>query len=248
MNRSHTDRCRAGFTLVELLVVISIIGLLVGILMPTIRAVLMQAYAADTQARIKSLSSGAITFKQDHQRYPGQDTYLEHGTPGGGSTIYTYSGSQVLAAHLFGLYDESKPSNPADLTDGPYERFNSDYTGAITPTSDYAVYKPDMLRTRNDRPLTIVDCFPKARPLLYYMSAVGLGVDQFHYTQNSVYTGEGDSKLEQSFKKFTVDHTVDQDLYGSGTKPAVREGQFLLISPGKDKEYFTNDDLRNWGT
>ncbi|GAG24823.1 unnamed protein product, partial [marine sediment metagenome] len=63
-------RASAGFTLVELLVVMSIIGVLIGLLMPAVNAAVRAARRARTQAIIQSLTVGLEAFKGDWGVYP----------------------------------------------------------------------------------------------------------------------------------------------------------------------------------
>ena len=248
MHRLRRRRGESGFTLAELLIVIVIIGLLMSILTPTITAIMQQVYTANSRARFKELANGATAFKEEYGKYPGQDDYTKHSEPSRGTWAYSYTGSQVLAAHMFGLYDEGHVN--------PYHVFDNGDLGDLQPTSKYAPYEPDMLKTILDDDdkkyyLTISDGFPKARALCYYMSAQGIGVDQFHYEQNDVYTG-GDrgsdtgKKTFRNFQTMIVEPRLDPSLYGSGAKPAVNDGAYLLIGPGKDGDFFTTDDVKNW--
>lgn len=254
MHRVRRRRGESGFTLAELLIVIVIIGLLMSILTPTITAIMQQVYTANSLARINELANGATVFKEEWGKYPGQDDYKKHSEPAGGSWSYSYTGSQVLAAHMFGLYDRT------ELPDGnPYHVFDDgDLSGPGDPqaTSKYAPYEPDMLKTIVDDAdkkyyLTISDGFPKARALCYYMSAQGLGVTQFHYEQNDVYTGgektsDTGKKPFSKFQTMIVEPRLDPDIYGKTFDAAVNDGGFLLIGPGKDGEFFTTDDVKNW--
>lgn len=66
MNESLIHRTvRGGFTLVELLAVIIIIGLLIGILVPSVSAVRNKAREAATQSALVSLGTGLEMFKAD---------------------------------------------------------------------------------------------------------------------------------------------------------------------------------------
>jgi prepilin-type N-terminal cleavage/methylation domain-containing protein len=69
----HPNRLttRAGFTLIEMLVVVSIIVILIGILVPVIGKVRQQAMATDTNARIQSLATAIQAYYGDFHAYPG---------------------------------------------------------------------------------------------------------------------------------------------------------------------------------
>lgn len=59
---SHNEK-RSAFTLIELMVVVAIIGLLVGILLPTFKGVTTRAKAVATQARFAALDQGLESFR-----------------------------------------------------------------------------------------------------------------------------------------------------------------------------------------
>lgn len=64
-------RHRRGFTLLELLVVISIIVVLVSLLLPTIAKVRQQAHATSTKAQITSLATAMQAYSGDFGSFPG---------------------------------------------------------------------------------------------------------------------------------------------------------------------------------
>lgn len=63
-------RRAAGFTLVEMLVVIGIIGLLAAILIPTMRGVRRRAAVRTVQARIQTIASALRNYAADFQDFP----------------------------------------------------------------------------------------------------------------------------------------------------------------------------------
>lgn len=67
---SETQGQREGFTLVELLVVVSVIAILVAILLPSLAKAREQAKTVICQTRMRGLVGGAITYAAEFGRYP----------------------------------------------------------------------------------------------------------------------------------------------------------------------------------
>jgi len=74
-NHSNTQgresRSAAGFTLVELLVVIGIIALLIAISVPVYSKIRKSAQAAGVQNQIQTLGAQIQAYQQTHGAYPG---------------------------------------------------------------------------------------------------------------------------------------------------------------------------------
>jgi len=72
---------KSGFTLIELLMVIAIIGILAGILIPTVGAVKKQANIAASKSQLSNYVTGIQLFKGEYSYYPfvtgGQDTSVD---------------------------------------------------------------------------------------------------------------------------------------------------------------------------
>ena len=69
----------SGFTLIELLMVIAIIGILAGILIPTVGAVRTQANLAASKAQLSNYVNAITMFKGEYGYYPFSDAQTDNG-------------------------------------------------------------------------------------------------------------------------------------------------------------------------
>jgi prepilin-type N-terminal cleavage/methylation domain-containing protein len=86
---------RAGFSLVELLVVIFIIGLLCALLLPAIQGARESARKVHCRNNLKQLGLAAINFEQDHRRYA-SDTNSLSNEPTWITLLYPYLEEDAL--------------------------------------------------------------------------------------------------------------------------------------------------------
>ena len=103
----------SGFTLIELLMVIAIIGILAGILIPTVGAVRKQANKAASKAQLSGYVNAIQLFKGEYNYYPfitsAEDTEIDLSTGASSSDfIKTLSGRH--------------PSNGTPVTEGGNRR------------------------------------------------------------------------------------------------------------------------------
>jgi general secretion pathway protein G len=66
-----------GFTLIEIMVVVVIIGLLAAIVAPNVIGQLKRATVTRAHADLRSIDTSMVTFYSEHFRYPTEDEGLE---------------------------------------------------------------------------------------------------------------------------------------------------------------------------
>lgn len=73
------NKKNSGFTLIELLMVIAIIGILAGILIPTVGAVRTQANKAASKAQLSNYVTAITMFKGEYGYYPFSNAQTNNG-------------------------------------------------------------------------------------------------------------------------------------------------------------------------
>lgn len=72
---------RDGFTLLELLVVIAVMGLLVAILLPSLFRAKLLANVTKAKAELYGVSVALLSYHEEHKAFPLARTYCEYGNP-----------------------------------------------------------------------------------------------------------------------------------------------------------------------
>ena len=72
-------KLRRGFTLIEILIVVVIIGILATVAIPAYFKYVRKGYAADAKIQIKNIYMSADIYKQNNGEYPADLSELEQG-------------------------------------------------------------------------------------------------------------------------------------------------------------------------
>ena len=77
--KSILSKIRQGFTLIEILIVVVIIGILATVAIPTYFSYVEKAYASDAKTQIKNILMNADIYRQEQGSYPDDITDMENG-------------------------------------------------------------------------------------------------------------------------------------------------------------------------
>ncbi len=73
------NKIRQGFTLIEILIVVVIIGILATVAIPTYFSYVEKAYASDAKTQIKNILMNADIYRQEQGQYPDDIEEMENG-------------------------------------------------------------------------------------------------------------------------------------------------------------------------
>ena len=102
---------RAGFTLIELIIVISILGILAALVIPKFTDASVLAQVSATQDQLRSTRTALLRYQVDHN-----DTYPDIADMWGALTGKSDLDGTLNAAGDYGPYLMSAPENPFTLS------------------------------------------------------------------------------------------------------------------------------------
>jgi prepilin-type N-terminal cleavage/methylation domain-containing protein len=167
-SRVGLTQTRRGFTLVELLVVITIIGILVSLLMPAVQSAREAARMAQCQGNLKQLGAAMLEFEAANKRFPS----------GGWGWLWVGDPDR-------GLSWRSQPGGWAYQTLPYLDQASLFRTGAGLAASDKAAAMAKVIQT----PLAIHNCPTRRKLGLWPFTGIG---GQLHGTNPATTTAHTD--------------------------------------------------------
>src|SRR4026209_2210194 len=76
-SRQHLHRYARGFTLIEIMVVVVIIGLLAAVILPNVFGNVERAQVAKAKGDIQAIETALTMYKLDNYKYPSTDLGLQ---------------------------------------------------------------------------------------------------------------------------------------------------------------------------
>jgi prepilin-type N-terminal cleavage/methylation domain-containing protein/prepilin-type processing-associated H-X9-DG protein len=246
---------RQAFTLVELLVVISIIGILVGLLMPAVQSARESARRSNCQNNLKQIGLALLEYHQAQNRFPAGTTRpkVDDGDPSGTAAF-------GWASHLLGFM-EQKPlykllGLPQDelhsvlqsaarrelaLAEVPGFRcpsdsgapFNAERPFFGTKYADLVAAKSNYVGNHGTQFVTFDEVKQKLDPFGVFWPQSRCTLDQLSEdgTSNTILVGERSSR---SWAGVWIGVRTDNDESASGLPQALGITAAKINSPGED--------------
>jgi len=255
-------------TVIEILVVVSIIAILVGILVPALRMVQKTAKGVKQQGQFTAIDLGLAAFRGDYGDYPPSAWNSGSIYAGGQKLTEALLGWDLLGFHPGSAWNwEGKDAagtlvynnSPANLSErkGPYLESGTQYAFTLNDLFGSALF------TRNGaNTYVLCDVFGRTKvavsggtakagaPILYYKA------DPSGKTINTIYDDEDNITIIQ-VKELVDGVTTPFDenaFYDCIRDPKIKAAvwpynpsSYILISAGADGVYGTGDDIRNFG-
>jgi hypothetical protein len=222
-------RARAGFTLVELLVVIIIIAILAAIAVPAV----MRATASAQNARIKTeidmLHQAIMLYKNEYGSFPPcidlpsgtVDKHVRRIFPrmSGSVDPTTTSGIRPdTSLFMWGSgYNTDNPTNP--LAAGPHKKFFDFDTSLVTSNQYAAPSKPNS-------------------PYIY--------IDAAHYAFYDATATAPAGPFGGIYYSHRVPAKAAPKNFSDTNQPYANPDTFQIICAGRDEKFGTDDDMSNF--
>jgi len=226
---------RAGFTLVELLVVVAILALLLGLLMPAINSAYEKTKIATSKSTINLISAAVEMYRNDFQDHPaGTEEYEEFPPSSSVANVDNggdWKGAELLVLFLTGYAGDDGSDGEEDPDNMETDDGNNGFGFRIQQRGK--VYGPyngtENIAVTNgpNNAKVFVDSFNN--PILYY-----------RWT-GSIYDEDDNANVSAST---TGDPKQANYLDNIAAKQVTHT--FLLLTPGVDKQWGVQDSSGDW--
>jgi len=242
-------RRQNGFSLIELLVVIGILGVLVAILLPVMSKVRRAAYGASTAQSISTLQAAIQQYWSTFNAYP-NNPGVSGSTSTEGLLLCLQGGLRITSTSpLVVVYDI------ADVGRGPVS-FNPRNPKRYTSFGGVKQSDPgDMDQFSGDTVIPeFIDAFPESMPILYYgvMPNTGYSINEFApygWTEAKMTGFTQNTGTDGKSAEYFGDPSAKTGAAPSATWSRQRNADtYVLIAAGPDRIYGTKDDQTNFGT
>lgn len=221
------DKMKKGFTIIELLTVLSIILILLGLIVPGVSAIRLLAYNVSQANQFRAINVSAEAFNAEWGYYP---------KTGATELAEAMVGRDLRGYSITGDYNDLSVGN---------RRF---YLPTIKAIKVWDLYPAEDVNL----PL-LCDVYSEGMPVLYYKadaSAV-MPIDIYDYADNEWLVSLGkpfEGGIPHAFDEvmFYAPDSPIRDLRFDGPWTPHRMDSFILMSAGQDGEYGTKDDRFNF--
>jgi len=204
--RLRIERRDAGFTLIEVLVVVSIIALLIAVLVPAIIAGRAAGERSATQRMMQGVSTAIIAYDRDHNGFPPSSRGGSSNRMFGLTGMNGWKGSALLCQAIMGASSNDGEAAFGWKKDGSSGRTYGPY------------YTADVYELRNDGNPVFADYWQNT--VQYYRAIAN---------QDNIWGGN-DARFNSSHGDGSVDPTVHED------DQTLRATKYLLTSAGPTDE------------
>ena len=224
-----------GFTLLELLIVLGILGVLLGLLYPTLTKAVEIIRRTRTRDRIQQISLALEAFKKDFGDYP----------PSNDGSLRSGAGNLVF--YLMGPAGTGWGLGAGGAMPFPGQRPQRSYPPYLTPDESLLVYK-DVGAGQPRRIAGLVDAFDPSGAargklfgrILYFRARTGQTAvfDHLDGVEAVGATRTPDPRAIESFAdQAHFELSAASQAGTGGAPPAYVQEPYLLISPGLDRRY-----------
>jgi prepilin-type N-terminal cleavage/methylation domain-containing protein len=236
-------RGKGGFTLVELMVVVAILGLLAGMIFPALGGVLLIAKKMMTEGQLGSLATAVRSYYQEFDSYPpsssAEAAKCISNAGGTGAGNYAKSGAECLPLFTLGWFC---PAGGGAVTVG--QGFKVKDLGSMGATTQLRSVAPLYAPAKDEKkPGTdfggaangtyFCDKFDGHVPILYFKFKQGATSGKFEQADNSqVFDfAKWKAPTPSSFDSFVISNNIPINT------------EFVSWSAGPDEKFLTGDDM-----